>query len=295
MADVGWPFYGLDDRMQPDISAAGYFDGLSAMVGIDLMEIYAAAQLSGVSGDGDDDAASRLDAEKIADGEWSSSVPLSGFEPDGAEISRHQLSFPGGDDGEVPQRVSVSAGGLDLWMDTLSAAEDAGADGFGWDYAGIGVPGSSDGQDTGQTARQFALYTGADGWLQQSMGLPAGLSALESDIPFTGPPTGSEPAASASGVSPGEAIDAAAAGALWQKAALADSFSAFSGTAPHSQAAAQNPVLRTGGISGLDGASGMDTLLSPEMLWSDAEDRLLDRLERRLGIEIANSTEGAFG
>ena len=39
----------------------------------------------------------------------------------------------------------------------------------------------------------------------------------------------------------------------------------------------------------------MDTLLSPEMLWSDAEDRLLDRLERRLGIEIANSTEGAFG
>ena len=295
MADVGWPFYGLDDRMQPDISAAGYFDGLSAMVGIDLMEIYAAAQLSGVSGDGDDDAASRLDAEKIADGEWSSSVPLSGFEPDGAEISRHQLSFPGGDDGEVPQRVSVSAGGLDLWMDTLSAAEDAGADGFGWDYAGIGVPGSSDGQDTGQTAQQFALYTGADGWLQQSMGLSAGMSGLESDIPFTRTLTGSESAASDSGVSLGEAIDAAAAGALWQKAALADSFSAFSGTAPHSQAAAQNPVLRTGGISGLDGASGMDTLLSPEMLWSDAEDRLLDRLERRLGIEIANSTEGAFG
>ena len=294
MADVGWPFYGLDDRMQPDISAAGYFDGLSAMVGIDLMEIYAAAQLSGMSDNGGDDAASRLDAEKIADGEWNDSVPLSGFEPDGAEISRHQLSLPGGDDGEAPQRVSVSAGGLDLWMDTLSAAEDAGADGFGWDYAAMGVPGSSDGQDAGQTARQFALYTGADGWLQQSMGLSAGMS-LESDIPFTRTLTGSESAAFGSGVSLGEAIDAAAAGALWQKAALADSVSAFSGTAPHSQAAAQNPVLRTGGISGLDGASGMDTLLSPEMLWSDAEDRLLDRLERRLGIEIANSTEGAFG
>lgn len=294
MADVGWPFYGLDDRMQPDISAAGYFDGLSAMVGIDLMEIYAAAQLSGMSDDGGDDAASRLDAEKIADGEWSSSVPLSGFEPDGAEISRHQLPLPGGDDGEVPQRVS--AGGFDLWMDTLSAAEDVGADWFGWDYAGIGVLGSSDGQDAGQTARQFALYTGADGWLQQSMGLSAGMSGLESDIPFTRTLTGSESAAFGSGVNLGEALDAAAAGALWQKAALlADSVSAFSGTAPHSQAAAQNPVLRTGGISGLDGASGMDALLSPEMLWSDAEDRLLDRLERRLGIEIANSTEGAFG
>ena len=294
MADVGWPFYGLDDRMQPDISAAGYFDGLSAMVGIDLMEIYAAAQLSGMSDNGGDDAASRLDAEKIADGQWNDSVPLSGFEPDGAEISRHQLSLPGGDDGEAPQRVSVSAGGLDLWMDTLSAAEDAGADGFGWDYAAMGVPGSSDGQDAGQTARQFALYTGADGWLQQSMGLSAGMS-LESDIPFTRTLTGSESAASGSGVTLGEALDAAAAGALWQKAASTDSFSAFSGTAPHSQAAAQNPVLRTGGISGLDGASGMDALLSPEMLWSDAEDRLLDRLERRLGIEIANSTEGAFG
>ena len=292
MADVGWPFYGLDDRMQPDISAAGYFDGLSAMVGIDLMEIYAAAQLSGMSDDGGDDAVSRLDAEKIADGQWSGSVLLSGFEPDGAEISRHQLSFLGGDDGEAPQRVS--AGGFDLWMDTLSAAEDAGADGFGWDYAAMGVPGSSDGQDAGQTARQFALYTGADGWLQQSMGLSAGMS-LESDIPFTRTLTGSESAASGSGVTLGEALDAAAAGALWQKAALADSFSAFSGTAPHSQAAAQNPVLRTGSISGLDGASGMDALLTPEMLWSDAEDRLLDRLERRLGIEIANSTEGAFG
>ena len=286
MADVGWPFYGLDDRMQPDISAAGYFDGLSAMVGIDLMEIYAAAQLSGMSDNGGDDAASRLDAEKIADGEWNDSVPLSGFEPDGAEISRHQLSFPGGDDGEVPQRVPVSAGGLDLWMDTLSAAEDVGADWFGWDYAGMGVPGSSDGQ--------FALHTGADGWLQQSMDLSAGMS-LESDIPFTRTLTGLEPAASGSGVSLGEALDAAAVGTLWQKAASTDSFSAFSGTAPHSQAAAQNPVLRTGGISGLDGASGMDALLTPEMLWSDAEDRLLDRLERRLGIEIANSTEGAFG
>lgn len=284
MADVGWPFYGLDDRMQPDISAAGYFDGLSAMVGIDLMEIYAAAQLSGMSDDGGDDAASRLDAEKIADGEWSSSVPLSGFEPDGAEISRHQLSFLGGDDGEAPQRVS--AGGFDLWMDTLSAAEDAGSDGFGWDYAGMGVPGSSDGQ--------FALYTGADGWLQQSMGLSAGMS-LEPDIPFTRTFTGSESAAFGSGASLGEALDAAAVGTLWQKAALADSVSAFSGTAPHSQAAAQNPVLRTGSISGLDSASGMDALLTPEMLWSDAEDRLLDRLERRLGIEIANSTEGAFG
>lgn len=281
MADVGWPFYGLDDRMQPDISAAGYFDGLSAMVGIDLMEIYAAAQLSGVSDNGGDDAASRLDAEKIADGKWNGSVPLSGFEPDGAEISRHQLSFPGGDDGEVPQRVS--AGGLDLWMDTLSAAADADDTGYDWDFAVT--------RDIRQMSAGFPGYPYAGDWMQRSDGLSDGLTGVS----VSGRLSGMDTAAFGSGVSLGEALDAAAAGALWQKAALADSFSAFSGTAPHSQAAAQNPVLRTGGISGLDGASGMDALLSPEMLWSDAEDRLLDRLERRLGIEIANSTEGAFG
>ena len=40
--------------------------------------------------------------------------------------------------------------------------------------------------------------------------------------------------------------------------------------------------------------SGVDGYLPAELMW-EQEDRLLDRLERRLGQEIANSTEGAFG
>ena len=40
--------------------------------------------------------------------------------------------------------------------------------------------------------------------------------------------------------------------------------------------------------------SGVDGYPPAELMW-EQEDRLLDRLERRLGQEIANSTEGAFG
>ncbi len=290
MADTGWPFYGLDFIVQPDISAAGYFDQLAAMVGIDLMDLYAAVQLSGIlsGGDGNETAVIPV-SDALADAGRSDSVPSGRFEPDGAAFDSGVLPGVGGDDGSG-SGGKASADGIGLWLDMLGAAVDSGDGGFGWGFDGLGVTG--DGGDDGQTAYDsFAQYPGADGWRQQLLDVSAGMP-LNPEIPFARAFSGLEAAAGGSGVSLGEALDAAVAGMLWQKAASFDSFAAFAGSASHSPTAAQMSIPRMDGITG---ASLPDAPIPPEMLWSETEDRLLDRLERRLGIEIANSTEGAFG
>ena len=71
----------------------------------------------------------------------------------------------------------------------------------------------------------------------------------------------------------------------------------FSGAASDGGKAASgrqqaDSVDESGGL--MAALSGVDGYLPAELMW-EQEDRLLDRLERRLGQEIANSTEGAFG
>lgn len=285
MTDV----YGLDVwLMQPDISPDGYFDELSAMVGIDLMDLYAALQMSGRSAGVASASAESSVSDTLADVGQSDSVPSASFQLDGAPLNRNLMSGVGGDDGKE-QDYKASVDGLGLWMDVLGAAVDSGDGGFGWGFDRLGAP--VYGGDDGQTARQFALDASQDDWFQQSAGLAADLSGFYPDSPFVRTLSGLEAAAEGSGSSLTEALDAAAAGTLWQKAAAADSFAAFTGSASLS-AAAQMSIPRMDGITG---ASGTDARIPPEMLWSETEDRLLDRLERRLGIEIANSAEGAFG
>ncbi len=286
MTDVGWPFYGLDERMQPDISASGYFDGLSAMVGLDLLESLAAALLGEPDGGG---AALRPESEKTAGGVSGGLMMISGFEPEDAAISRYPLPPAWGQDAAPPERETALAGGLDLWTDTLRAAETSGDDGLGWANGGMGRLGVPDGQDEGAHPAARSLTAGGAGWQ---------MAAATDGGRFTDPVSRffrTDAGGAADGGSLGEALDTAQAGVLWQKAAQAGRADFMLGAAPFdAQSGGKNSVPITGGSAGRD-ASGADALIPLDMLWSDAEDRLLDRLERRLGIEIANGTEGAFG
>ena len=287
MWDVGWPFYGLD---QVEVAADGdfdsYFNELLSAAGMDLLRLpvwnTASGQTDGLFGDDraivHDPAAMLLYPAAAADGQerFQESLPfqsvvsrLSDGLPD--IQSRAGVPFPVLSVGKDAQEMDV------LWtVDALSAGQEQ-----LWSRA-VGLPDETD------VLSAEMLPVVQD---YSDDGIRLGL-----DTPFGQPDAAGgnlwkKAAASSVAVSP--VTVSSRADGVWNAAQQLP----FSGAASDGGKAASgrqqaDSVDESGGL--MAAHSGVDGYLPAELMW-EQEDRLLDRLERRLGQEIANSTEGAFG
>ena len=288
MWDVGWPFYGLD---QVEVAADGdfdsYFNELLSAAGMDLLRLpvwnTASGQTDGLFGDDraivHDPAAMLLYPAAAADGQerFQESLPfqsvvsrLSDGLPD--IQSRAGVPFPVLSVGKDAQEMDV------LWtVDALSAGQEQ-----LWSRE-VGLPDETD------ILSAEMLSVGVQDYSDD--GIRLGL-----DTPFGQPDAAGgnlwkKAAASSVAVSP--VTVSSRADGVWNAAQQLP----FSGAASDGGKAASgrqqaDSVEEFGGL--MTALSGVDGYLPAELMW-EQEDRLLDRLERRLGQEITNSTEGAFG
>ena len=287
MWDVGWPFYGLD---QVEVAADGdfdsYFNELLSAAGMDLLRLpvwnTASGQTDGLFGDDraivHDPAAMLLYPATAADGQerFQESLPfqsvvsrLSDGLPD--IQSRAGVPFPVLSVGKDAQEMDV------LWtVDALSAGQEQ-----LWSRA-VGLPDETD----VLSAEMLPVVQG-----YPDDGIRLGL-----DPPFGQPDAAGgnlwkKAAASSVAVSP-VTVSSRADGVWGAAQQLPFSGAASDGGKAASGRQQADSVDEFGGL--MAALSGVDGYLPAELMW-EQEDRLLDRLERRLGQEIANSTEGAFG
>ena len=287
MWDVGWPFYGLD---QVEVAADGdfdsYFNELLSAAGMDLLRLpvwnTASGQTDGLFGDDraivHDPAAMLLYPAAAADGQerFQESLPfqsvvsrLSDGLPD--IQSRAGVPFPVLSVGKDAQEMDV------LWtVDALSAGQEQ-----LWSRA-VGLPDETD----VLSAEMLPVVQG-----YPDDGIRLGL-----DPPFGQPDAAGgnlwkKAAASSVAVSP-VTVSSRADGVWGAAQQLPFSGAASDGGKAASGRQQADSVDESGGL--MAALSGVDGYLPAELMW-EQEDRLLDRLERRLGQEIANSTEGAFG
>lgn len=288
MWDVGWPFYGLD---QVEVAADGdfdsYFNELLSAAGMDLLRLpvwnTASGQTDGLYGEDraivHDPAAMLLYPAAAADGQESlqESFP---FQPVVSRLSdglpdiqsRAGVLFPMLALREDAQEQDV------LWaVDALSAGQEQ-----LWSRA-VGLPDETD------ILSAEMLSVGVQDYSDD--GIRLGL-----DTPFGQPDAAGRnlwKKAAASSVAVSPVTVSSRADGVWNAAQQLP----FSGAASDGGKAASgrqqaDSVDEFGGL--MTALSGVDGYLPAELMW-EQEDRLLDRLERRLGQEIANSTEGAFG
>ena len=287
MWDVGWPFYGLD---QVEVAADGdfdsYFNELLSAAGMDLLRLpvwnTASGQTDGLFGDDraivHDPAAMLLYPAAAADGQerFQESLPfqsvvsrLSDGLPD--IQSRAGVPFPVLSVGKDAQEMDV------LWtVDALSAGQEQ-----LWSRA-VGLPDETD----VLSAEMLPVVQG-----YPDDGIRLGLDTPSGQLDAAGGNLWKKAAASSVAVSP--VTVSSRADGVWNAAQQLP----FSGAASDGGKAASgrqqaDSVDESGGL--MAALSGVDGYLPAELMW-EQEDRLLDRLERRLGQEIANSTEGAFG
>ncbi len=288
MWDVGWPFYGLD---QVEAAADGdfdsYFNELLSAAGMDLLRLpvwnTASGQTDGLFGDDraivHDLAAMLLYPATAADGQerFQESLPfqsvvsrLSDGLPD--IQSRAGVPFPVLSVGKDAQEMDV------LWtVDALSAGQEQ-----LWSRA-VGLPDETD------VLSAEMLSMGVQDYSDD--GIRLGLDTPSGQLDAAGGNLWKKAAASSVAVSP--VTVSSRADGVWNAAQQLP----FSGAASDGGKAASgrqqaDSVEEFGGL--MAALSGVDGYLPAELMW-EQEDRLLDRLERRLGQEIANSTEGAFG
>ena len=287
MWDVGWPFYGLD---QVEVAADGdfdsYFNELLSAAGMDLLRLpvwnTASGQTDGLFGDDraivHDPAAMLLYPAAAADGQerFQESLPfqsvvsrLSDGLPD--IQSRAGVPFPVLSVGKDAQEMDV------LWtVDALSAGQEQ-----LWSRA-VGLPDETD-------VLSVEMLPVVQGYPDD--GIRLGLDTPSGQLDAAGGNLWKKAAASSVAVSP--VTVSSRADGVWNAAQQLP----FSGAASDGGKAASgrqqaDSVDESGGL--MAALSGVDGYLPAELMW-EQEDRLLDRLERRLGQEIANSTEGAFG
>ena len=295
MWDVGWPFYGLD---QVEVAADGdfdsYFNELLSAAGMDLLRLpvwnTASGQTDGLYGEDraivHDPAAMLLYPAAAADGQESlqESFP---FQP---VVSRLSDGLP-----DIQSRAEVSGGMPGVLFPMLALREDA--------------------QEQDVLWAVDALSAGQEQLWSREVGLPDETDILSAEMLSVGVQDYSDDGIRLGLDTPFGQPDAAG-GNLWKKAAASSVAVSpvtvssradgvwnaaqqlpFSGAASDGGKAASgrqqaDSVEEFGGL--MTALSGVDGYLPAELMW-EQEDRLLDRLERRLGQEIANSTEGAFG
>ncbi len=279
MLDVGWPFYGLDQAdLSADADFDSYFNELLSVAGMDLLHlpVWEQGRYADVQ-DGGDNAVLRV----VQDEDGLLLYPsVSAAEQENLSSSWQSLGALFQDDLPVIQ-PAVDTAGEALWLGVLRAAGAAVADsGF-----------SAARTDPGQLLLEsLDSAFAAQGEVARAAPAPApalaGLAFSDENAILL--PEGQENLASVTHQL-FDQIDAAGSGALWKKAA-----NAALSSAPLVQPAASPAALQPEENTRMFAVSGVDGYISPEMLW-EQEDRLLERLERRLGQEIANGTEGAFG
>ena len=287
MWDVGWPFYGLD---QVEVAADGdfdsYFNELLSAAGMDLLRLpvwnTASGQTDGLFGDDraivHDPAAMLLYPAAAADGQerFQESLPfqsvvsrLSDGLPD--IQSRAGVPFPVLSVGKDAQEMDV------LWtVDALSAGQEQ-----LWSRA-VGLPDETD----VLSAEMLPVVQG-----YPDDGIRLGLDTPSGQLDAAGGNLWKKAAASSVAVSP-VTVSSRADGVWGAAQQLPFSGAASDGGKAASGRQQADSVDESGGL--MTALSGVDGYLPAELMW-EQEDRLLDRLERRLGQEIANSTEGAFG
>ena len=287
MWDVGWPFYGLD---QAEVAADGdfdsYFNELLSAAGMDLLRLpvwnTASGQTDGLFGDDraivHDPAAMLLYPAAAADGQerFQESLPfqsvvsrLSDGLPD--IQSRAGVPFPVLSVGKDAQEMDV------LWtVDALSAGQEQ-----LWSRA-VGLPDETD----VLSAEMLPVVQG-----YPDDGIRLGLDTPSGQPDAAGGNLWKKAAASSVAVSP-VTVSSRADGVWGAAQQLPFSGAASDGGKAASGRQQADSVEEFGGL--MTALSGVDGYLPAELMW-EQEDRLLDRLERRLGQEIANSTEGAFG
>lgn len=287
MWDVGWPFYGLD---QVEVAADGdfdsYFNELLSAAGMDLLRLpvwnTASGQTDGLFGDDraivHDPAAMLLYPAAAADGQerFQESLPfqsvvsrLSDGLPD--IQSRAGVPFPVLSVGKDAQEMDV------LWtVDALSAGQEQ-----LWSRA-VGLPDETD----VLSAEMLPVVQG-----YPDDGIRLGLDTPSGQLDAVGGNLWKKAAASSVAVSP-VTVSSRADGVWGAAQQLPFSGAASDGGKAASGRQQADSVDESGGL--MAALSGVDGYLPAELMW-EQEDRLLDRLERRLGQEIANSTEGAFG
>ena len=287
MWDVGWPFYGLD---QVEVAADGdfdsYFNELLSAAGMDLLRLpvwnTASGQTDGLYGEDraivHDPAAMLLYPAAAADGQerFQESLPFQSVVSrlsDGLPDIQSQagVPFPVLSVGKDAQEMDV------LWtVDALSAGQEQ-----LWSRA-VGLPDETD----VLSAEMLPVVQG-----YPDDGIRLGLDTPSGQPDAAGGNLWKKAAASSVAVSP--VTVSSRADGVWNAAQQLP----FSGAASDGGKAASgrqqaDSVDESGGL--MAALSGVDGYLPAELMW-EQEDRLLDRLERRLGQEIANSTEGAFG
>ena len=287
MWDVGWPFYGLD---QVEVAADGdfdsYFNELLSAAGMDLLRLpvwnTASGQTDGLFGDDraivHDPAAMLLYPAAAADGQerFQESLPfqsvvsrLSDGLPD--IQSRAGVPFPVLSVGKDAQEMDV------LWtVDALSAGQEQ-----LWSRA-VGLPDETD-------VLSVEMLPVVQGYPDD--GIRLGLDTPSGQLDAAGGNLWKKAAASSVAVSP-VTVSSRADGVWGAAQQLPFSGAASDGGKAASGRQQADSVEEFGGL--MTALSGVDGYLPAELMW-EQEDRLLDRLERRLGQEIANSTEGAFG
>ena len=287
MWDVGWPFYGLD---QVEVAADGdfdsYFNELLSAAGMDLLRLpvwnTASGQTDGLFGDDraivHDPAAMLLYPAAAADGQerFQESLPfqsvvsrLSDGLPD--IQSRAGVPFPVLSVGKDAQEMDVLS-----TVDALSAGQEQ-----LWSRA-VGLPDETD----VLSAEMLPVVQG-----YPDDGIRLGLDTPSGQLDAAGGNLWKKAAASSVAVSP-VTVSSRADGVWGAAQQLPFSGAASDGGKAASGRQQADSVDESGGL--MAALSGVDGYPPAELMW-EQEDRLLDRLERRLGQEIANSTEGAFG
>ena len=287
MWDVGWPFYGLD---QVEVAADGdfdsYFNELLSAAGMDLLRLpvwnTASGQTDGLFGDDraivHDPAAMLLYPAAAADGQerFQESLPfqsvvsrLSDGLPD--IQSRAGVPFPVLSVGKDAQEMDVLS-----TVDALSAGQEQ-----LWSRA-VGLPDETD-------VLSVEMLPVVQGYPDD--GIRLGLDTPSGQLDAAGGNLWKKAAASSVAVSP-VTVSSRTDGVWGAAQQLPFSGAASDGGKAASGRQQADSVEEFGGL--MSALSGVDGYLPAELMW-EQEDRLLDRLERRLGQEIANSTEGAFG
>ena len=286
MWDVGWPFYGLD---QVEVAADGdfdsYFNELLSAAGMDLLRLpvwnTASGQTDGLYGEDraivHDPAAMLLYPAAAADGQerFQESLPFQSVVSrlsDGLPDIQSQagVPFPVLSVGKDAQEMDVLS-----TVDALSAGQEQ-----LWSRA-VGLPDETD----VLSAEMLPVVQG-----YPDDGIRLGLDTPSGQLDAAGGNLWKKAAASSVAVSP--VTVSSRADGVWNAAQQLP----FSGAASDGGKAASrqqaDSVEEFGGL--MTALSGVDGYPPAELMW-EQEDRLLDRLERRLVQEIANSTEGAFG
>ena len=287
MWDVGWPFYGLD---QVEVAADGdfdsYFNELLSAAGMDLLRLpvwnTTSGQTDGLFGDDraivHDPAAMLLYPAAAADGQerFQESLPfqsvvsrLSDGLPD--IQSRARVPFPVLSVGKDAQEMDVLS-----TVDALSAGQEQ-----LWSRA-VGLPDETD-------VLSVEMLPVVQGYPDD--GIRLGLDTPSGQLDAAGGNLWKKAAASSVAVSP-VTVSSRADGVWGAAQQLPFSGAASDGGKAASGRQQADSVDESGGL--MAALSGVDGYPPAELMW-EQEDRLLDRLERRLGQEIANSTEGAFG